>query len=124
MPRVTITAQAVQGPYPTLPVAVNSLDIAMTAADVANKQQTPMTGGPIIVVMQNKHATLAKNVTFTSAPDSKKRVGDITNYLLQVEDIAMHIFNSTEGWRQADGMLYFEGDDALIKFAVINPSGV
>jgi hypothetical protein len=118
MPRTTIAAQTPKGPYVTLQPAANSLDVTMTAADVANMNQTVL-NGPMLLIAQNTHASSPFTVTISSIVDSKLRTGDITTYTLQAADIVAYIINSMEGWLQTDGMLYYAGSDATIKFALL-----
>jgi hypothetical protein len=115
--------QTPQGPYVALQPAADSLDIVFTGADVANFNQCAL-NGPVLLLVRNDHATLAKTFTLTSSPDARKRTGDITTYSLAVGESGAFLINQLDGWRQAsDGMLYFAGSDALIKFACINPNG-
>jgi hypothetical protein len=118
MPRTTIAAQTPKGPYVALQPAANSLDITMTAADVANMNQTSLSG-PLLLIVQNTHATTPFTFTLTSIVDTKLRPGDITTYTLQAGDIVAFVINSMEGWLQTDGMLYYAGSDATIKFALL-----
>lgn len=120
MPRQTIAASVPAGPYPAvLPIAVNSADITMTAADVANKSQAAYgAASSLLVLVQNTHASAAGDVSIESAPDGLNREGDITDYVLQAGDIAAFLL-PRNGWRQTDGNLYFDGSDATIKFGII-----
>lgn len=122
MARVTIPVQTPVGPYPTLQPAADSLDCAFSAADTTNFNQCAL-NGPVLLLVKNDHATLARTFTVTSAPDARKRTGDITTYSLAVGEVGMFMVNSMDGWRQTDGMLYFQGSDVLIKFACLNPLG-
>lgn len=119
MPRVTLTPIAPLGPYPSLPVAANALDLTMTAADATNKQQV-LFNGPKLILAQNTHASTAYTVTFTSKGDNRNRTGDVTSYQLEAGDIIAFKIDNAEGWQQADGYLYFEANNAAVKFAVIN----
>ena len=119
MARTSITPVALVGPYPTLQPAVNTLDIALTAADVANKNQAAQAGSRQILIAYNSGSTVPRTVTITSAADDKNRTGDITAYSLGIGELMAFVLKSG-GWRQSDGKLYFEADNAEIKFAVIN----
>ncbi len=118
MPRTAIAAQPAPGGYPTLPVGANSLDLAMTAADVGNKNQTPHTGRELLIA-QNTDPTNPYTFTVTSVADDKKRTGDVGPYTLQAGELAFFGPVPVDGWRQADGNLQFEANNAAIKFAVI-----
>jgi hypothetical protein len=116
MPRVTVNLQSPMS-YPSLPPAADALDIALTPADPVNLQQTPMTAGFYLIALNT--GTASHTLTITSVPDAKGRTGDITAYALEPGDLVMLRFDSTEGWRQPDGMLYYEASNAAIKFAAI-----
>jgi len=118
MARTTVTQKAVPGGYPVLQPAVNSLDFAFVAADVPNKNQAVSTGRELILV-QNSDPTNPYTVTFTSIVDDLNRPGDITAYTLQATEFAVFGPFPQKGWRQSDAMLYFEGSNAAIKFAVL-----
>jgi hypothetical protein len=118
MPRTTIAATVVQGPYVALPAAANSLDVTATAADVANKNQTPLTGKETVIA-RNTGAG-ARTVTFTSVADARlKRSGDVGPYTMQAGEMMAFDFSDLEGWRQPDGNLYFEGEHAEVLFTVL-----
>lgn len=119
MPRTTITPITPLGPYPSLPVAANALDIAYTAADVANKNQV-LFNGPKLILARNSHATMPYTVTLTSKVDSRNRGGDITTYSLEAGDVMAFKIDNAEGWQQSDGYLYFEASNASVLFAVLN----
>lgn len=116
MARVTLTKQVPYGPYPTLPVAANALDIAMTAADTVNKEQFAPSGDDLIIA-QNTGAS-AYTITFTSAADEFKRMGDVSAYSLGAGEIAAFRFKKP-GWVQSDGFIYIEANNAAVKWAVI-----
>ena len=121
MARNTLTKVTPVGPYPTLQPAVNSLDLTFTAADVAGdpiKEQFVPSGDDLLLVW-NKHATLAKTFTISSAADDRRRTGDITAYSVGVGEIAGFRFKKQVGWRQTDGYVYIEGESADIFFCVV-----
>lgn len=116
MARTTLVKTTAKGPYPTLPVAANGLDVTMAAADVANKNQF-LPGGNDLVLMQNSGAS-PYTVTITSAADAQNRTGDITTFSLEAGDIACFLVKSN-GWVQADGYVYLEASNASVKFGVV-----
>ena len=121
MARNTLTKVVPVGPYPALQPAANSLDLTFTAADVSGdpiKEQFVPSGNDLLLVW-NKHATLAKTFTITSATDDKSRTGDITAYSLGALEIASFWFKKQTGWRQTDGYVYIEGESADIFFCVV-----
>lgn len=120
MARTSITKQIPKGPYPTLPLSANSADVTMTAADVSNKNQA-ICGERDLLIAQNTGG-VAYTVTISSYPDSLGRSGDITTYQLDAGDIAVFGPFQSPGWRQADSYLYFEANNAAVKFAVLDLS--
>lgn len=116
MARVTLTKQVPFGPYPTLPVAANALDIAMTAADAVNKEQF-VPSGDDLVIAHNSGAS-PYTITFTSAADEFKRTGDISAYSLGAGEVAAFRFKKP-GWMQSDGYVYIEASNAAVRWAVI-----
>jgi hypothetical protein len=116
MARQTLSKQTPKGPYPTLPVSANALDISWTAADATNKEQF-VPGNDTLVLVKND-AVAAKTVTFTSKADDKNRTGDVSAYSLGAGEIAMFRFKKA-GWMQSDGKIYMEAESSDIKYAVI-----
>ncbi|MDL1909693.1 hypothetical protein FBQ81_03215 [Chloroflexi bacterium CFX6] len=116
MARQTITKQLPYGPYPTLPVAANALDLVETAADVANKDQFAPSGDDLVII-HNTGAS-AYTITFTSVADEFKRTGDVTTFSLGAGEIAAFRFKKP-GWMQSDGFVYIEASNAAVKWAVI-----
>lgn len=116
MARTNITPQTVVGPYPTLPVSANALDLTETAADVENKNQFTPSGDDLVIV-HNTGAS-AYTVTFTSIADEFKRTGDISAYSVGAGEIAAFRLKKP-GWMQSDGKVYLEAEDASVKFAVL-----
>jgi hypothetical protein len=70
------------------------------------------------VIVQNTHAATLYTCTITSKADGLGRTGDIGPYDLAATEIAAFLLFRS-GWRQDDGMLYFEANNAAVKFAVI-----
>ncbi len=118
MPRTTLTPVTPLGPYPTLPVAANALDLTWTAADTVNLNQFLLNGRKLLLA-RNVHATTAFTFTLTSIADSKKRTGDIGPFTLQAGEVAAFLIDQSEGWIQTDGYLYLQGSDASIQFCVV-----
>lgn len=119
MPRTAIAATVVKGPYVALPTAADSLDLPFVAADVANKNSTPLTGKEILIA-HNTDGAASRTITFTSVADGRlQRTGDVSAYSLGIDEKAVFYFADIEGWRQADGSLYFEASNAAVKFAVV-----
>lgn len=119
MARTTLTPITPLGPYPSLPVSANALDLTWTAADVSNKNQINF-NGPKLILARNSHATTAYTVTLTSKADNRNRTGDVTTYSLEAGDVMAFKIDSAEGWQQSDGYLYLEASNASVLFAIIN----
>lgn len=113
MPRTTIAAQSVVNEYPTALTA-----ITFTAADVANMNQTPWTGSEVILA-RNVHATTTYTITLTSVADSHGRSGTISaENIVALSQKAIPILGA-DGWRQTDGFIYFQANNASVEFAVL-----
>jgi hypothetical protein len=118
MARQVHTAQTPLGSYPSLPIASNGADITEVAAIVADKEQVAIVDGKTLVLAHNTDSG-AHTVTFTSVPDPNNRTGDISAYSIGAGEIAMFGPFRSQGWAQTDGKLYFEANDATVKFAVL-----
>lgn len=117
MARATLTRTTPLGPYPTLPVSANALDLTMTAADTSNLNQI-LLDGPMIIVAQNTGAT-DYTVTLTSAADPQKRTGDIATYTVSADDILVFKIDQVAGWVQSDGYLYLQASNVAVKLGAI-----
>lgn len=117
MGRATVTRTSPLGPFPTLPVSANALDLAYTAADITNFNQI-LLDGPGYVIAQNTGA-IDYTVTITSAPDEKGRSGDITTYTISADDVMVFKIDQTKGWLQSDGYLYLQASNAAVRLAFI-----
>lgn len=117
MARQTLTKIIPKGPYPALPVTADSLDVAFTAAIVADKEQFIPSGDDLVLVW-NTHASAAGTFTLTSVADDKGRTGDVTTYSLAAGEIAAFRFRKG-GWEQSDGRVYMEASATTMKYAVI-----
>lgn len=123
MARTTRSKTTLLGSYPTLPVAADSADLVLTAvtgSSGSNGDQIDFGDfRALLVAVQNSHASNAYTVTFTSKADSKyNRTGDISGYSLAAGEIGVFYFERA-GWRQSDGMLYLEGNNAAIKVGAV-----
>lgn len=125
MPRTNI---AVQQPVALLAgsLAANSADIAMTAADTVNNNMCSIEGNTFLLA-QNTHATTAYTVTITTVADALGRTGDITAYQMDAGDIAIFGPFPVAGFQQPTGTdagkLYFQANNASVKFAAIKIAG-
>lgn len=118
MARTQIAATTPVGPYPTLPVAADSLDVALTAADVANGNYVTFPGSQALLIVQNSDAANPYTFTITSSADSLGRTGDVETYSLAAGELAVILLQRT-GWVQSNGQLYLNAENAAIKFALV-----
>src|SRR5689334_22536035 len=102
---------------PTTIIPTSGSTLTFTAADVANGNQFTPSGRDLIIAY-NSHATTSYNWTLTSYP-YRGRSGDVGP-----ESIAAGAFKyvviGTPGWKQTDGKIYLSGENAAIKFAVVD----
>lgn len=119
MPRTNINKITALGPYPTLQPAANALDFAVVAADVGNKNSTAFGSNSRMLLMWiNTDGAVARTVTISSVVDTFNRTGDITNYSAPAVNVIGGMIVD-RGWMQSDGNLYYEANNAAVKFAVI-----
>ncbi|KAA3644559.1 MAG: hypothetical protein DWQ07_14160 [Chloroflexi bacterium] len=121
MARVEVTRTSPVGPHPAS-VAADALDIAWTAAEAngtpANENYFVSTG-PQMLLVRNTHATTAYTFTLNSAP-IKGREEDVTDYSLAAGEQAAFYLEKPLGWRQSDGNVNLEANNAAIEFAVLD----
>jgi hypothetical protein len=122
MSRTNIATQTPKGPYPAGGVvSALALDLAWAAADVSNHNEFVYTGREILLVWNTD--TASHNLTLTSAPDEHGRSGDIGSYAVAAGVVSAFNFRSgSAGWLESDGHVYFQADDATMKFAIIAPN--
>lgn len=119
MPRTAIAVQTPKGPFVALPVVANSLDVAFTAADVANKNEAAFGSGRLLVIAKNDDVGAVTITITSSAAPGSLRTGDIGPYTMQAGEIIAYVVER-DGFIQAvDGKLYFEASDADVKFAIL-----
>jgi len=117
MARQTLAKTTAPGPNPTAGVAVT-----MTAEDASNHSQFAWTGSEVLII-QNSHASTPYTYTLTSVADPFGRTGDITTQAIAAG--AIHVIDSLSslGWKQTNGMVYLEANNAAVKFGVITIAG-
>ena len=119
MARLAVPVQDITPAYPaTLPIAVGSAAIVFTnaGASFAEGAGFPLTGREVLIVKNGNAA--AQTVTISSVKDDKFRTGDITAYSLAIGAIAIFRL-PVDGWRQADGQLYFAATATDVAFGVV-----
>jgi|ERR1700687_1849868 len=117
MARTNIAAQSFLGSYPTLPMTAGSADLVFTAVDTVNGDSTALIDSKTTVLVYNSDVA-ARTVTFTSAPDTLNRAGDITAYSVGAGKVSAFGPFKTVGWAHT-GVLYIDGSNALVGIAVI-----
>jgi hypothetical protein len=95
-----------------------ALDDVWQAADSVNFNQFPLGQGKYQIRWRNVHATTPYTVTLTSAPDERKRSGDITAYSVAAGKSGRFLLDNTAGWLQSDGNFYLAGSNASIEFCI------
>lgn len=114
MARQTLTAAQANGPWPVLADAVT---VAMTAANATDKEQTALTGRELLIARNSGATPRVCTITSVAHPETK-RTGDIVETVPAGEARLFGPF-AVDGFRQSDGMLYFEAAHAEIVWMVI-----
>lgn len=121
MARATIAKTALIPAYPTLPVTANSADVvfaATTGSAGSNGNQTPFgDAGELTVMALNSDPANPYTILISSVADKMNRSGDIGPYTMQANEHAVFTIKR-DGFRQADGNLYYESNNAAVKVAV------
>lgn len=112
MPRTTIPAQAVSGPY-----TYDGIALVETPADVVNLNQSPLVDG--LMLIAHNTAGAGGTVTVTSANDPFGRSKDIAAYAVAAGAVAILGPFKQSGWLQAGGYLFYEGSAVTIKFSPV-----
>jgi hypothetical protein len=120
MARTTLTAKTAVGSYASY-AAANVADFTMTAADVANKNDV-VAAGKQLIFAHNTGAS-ERTITITSSADQYGRTGDVTAYAIQAGEYAVFGPFELSGWVQTDNKMYFESNNAEVKFGVLNLPG-
>lgn len=115
MARTTITPASAPGQFPTAGAAA-----VFTAADVGNMNQALASGKDLIIVRNTNATSPEQSHTFTlsSVADEKNRYGNITD---TIPAGATRVYGPLPwlGWKQTDGYLYFNANDAEVVIAVV-----
>jgi hypothetical protein len=129
MPSQTLVpTQAVQGPYPSLPVAATSLDITLQAVDptngnyfvadpILNTFSSGSIGGDLLIVYNTTDSPAT--ITFTSQPDAQGRSGDIASYTVGAGVLSAFEYSQLVGWTDVNGYVYFLGSAVGLLVAVL-----
>lgn len=116
MARTTVAASTPRGPA-TGTIAANALDIAWTAADASNLNQTLFVGTRMRVQARNSGAG-ARTITITSLADpTYARSGDVSAFSIGAgEYVAFDVDRG--GFQQSDGYLYWQAEHAEVLVSV------
>jgi hypothetical protein len=117
MARTAIAAQVPKGPFISGQPAAGALDVAETAADVANGNLFIASGADFLIVHNTDVG--AQNFSISSMPDGFGRSQDVTNYSVAAGKISVFSLRDTRGWMQADGNIYINAASANVKFAIL-----
>jgi hypothetical protein len=115
MARTAIAGQAAPG---CTGAGVTGLILTQTAADTGNNNSTPSTGKELLVAYNSDGAN-TYTVTVTSVADPLGRTGDISAFSIAHGKIAIFGPFQQTGWRQPDGNLYYQANNAAILFSPI-----
>lgn len=92
--------------------------VTMTAANVADKNQFVASGDDLLII-QNSGAS-AYTVTLSSVADPRTgRTGDVTALSIPAGQIRVFRLGAL-GWKQGDGYIYLEANNASILFGVVS----
>lgn len=117
MARTNIAAQSFIGAYPTLPIGAGGADLTFSNGDVANGNSSALVDNKTVVLAYNTDSS-AHTVTFTSAPDTLNRAGDISAYSVAAGKVAAFGPFKAVGWA-VGGVLEINVSDATMHLAVI-----
>ncbi|MCL4528670.1 MAG: hypothetical protein M1282_04580 [Chloroflexi bacterium] len=118
MARTALTKYTALGAFPSLPLGALAADLTMAAADITNKNSCVATGNDLIIAYNSGLSPYTVTITSAASPNTK-RTGDITTYSIAAGAISVFGPFSKNGWMQTDGNLYFEANNAAVKFAVV-----
>lgn len=121
MPTQTlITAQTLVGPYPSLPVATNLLDLVWITADIVNGNYFIANQSNTLLVWNTD--VVPHNLTIMTQPDHAGRSGDALSYVVGAGVISGFNFSKLVGWADEDGNVCILGDGSpsMLLFAILN----
>lgn len=126
MARTTLLKTTLNAAYPALPIAALSAHLnfqACSGASGSNGNQIAWGDAARLLLIAYNSGVGARTITITSKVDPYNRTGDITAYAEAAGALALPIVAAwileRQGFYQADGMLYFEGNHAEVLFACI-----
>ncbi len=116
MTRQALTPTALPTPWATAPAL-----LAFTVEDTVNHSEFVSTSHQVIIIWNSDSSS--HNWTLTSVGDGvHARTGDQTQVLAGNSFYVTQVI-PVDGWQQANQQVYFQADNALVKFAVITVPG-
>lgn len=112
MARTDLTKTEKAGSYADSPSQV-----VMAAADTVNNNAFVASGNDLLII--HNTGETAHSVTISSVDDPYGRQGDVDSVSIPAGEIHHYGPMALTGWRQSDGKIYLEADDAEIEFGVI-----
>jgi len=113
MARATLAKTAAPGKY-----SVTGAVVTMTAANTVDKNQFLPSGDDLLII-QNSGAS-PYTVTITSVADPRTgRTGDVTALSIPAGQIRVFRMGAL-GWKQGDGYVYLEANNASVLFGVVS----
>jgi hypothetical protein len=118
MPRTTLAKTKAPGQFGSYDA--NAADLAMAAADVADKNQFVFR--PRDLVIAHNTDVGSQTVTISSVAAAKTgRTGDIGAYSLGAGEYGVFgPFSEQDGFRQSDGYIYLEASSATVLLGVVS----
>lgn len=120
MPRDVIVPQtpATGSGYPTIPLTVLTADVTFTAGDPVDGDSFVHTGRELIIV-RNVHVTDPFNLTVKASANRFRRTGTDIVYAIAAGVTSTFGPFPLEGWRQVDGKMWIDVEDASLEIGVL-----
>lgn len=115
MARTELTVTTLQGAYGAY--GANEADVTMAAADVANGNTVEMQEGDILLAHNTGGAPYY--LTIDGVADPYGRDTGIEQYDIDADELAVFGPYQFPGWRQSDGGLYIDAENAAIRLGVL-----
>jgi len=102
--------------------SAGAADVTLAAGDVGNGNDFTLQEGDIVIA-QNSDGANPYYITIDSVADAQhNREGDITEYALAAADVAVFGPFKHNGWRQADGKMYIDVENAAVLVGILRQS--
>lgn len=116
MARATLTPKVLADLLVDPTPDAGSLDASPAAADTTNFNQFVSTGKDLLHVRNVNSGSTAHTVTVTSVPDQYGRTADMVYSVAAGAELLIPI--PSIGYKQPNGMIYLQGDNAELKLTV------